>query len=130
MLIQAREATQMTLGEYVRYRRGILGLSQPELAARMTTKPQSWLSQLERDKLKHLPDAEVLHDLAAALECDVRDLLKAAGYLESSREDDAESAAYIDWDDPTMQLWTATGQRLTPAQRRRIARILAEEEGD
>ena len=56
----------MTLGEKVKFRRTLLGISQPKLSKQIGIS-QSYVSGIENDK--HKPTATVLASLAKALKC-------------------------------------------------------------
>lgn len=70
----------MTLGEFVRRRRGVLGLNQGDVVERMGKEyAVNWLSRVEIGRPTPLDPQEV-NDLARALECSKTELLQAAGY--------------------------------------------------
>ena len=54
------------LGQFVRDRRAVLGITQEELGVRVR-RPQKWISRLENE-LKELPDPDTMAALAIALE--------------------------------------------------------------
>ena len=56
----------MTLGEKVRLRRTLLGISQPKLSKQIGIS-QSYVSEIENGK--HKPTADVLASLAKVLKC-------------------------------------------------------------
>lgn len=86
----------MTLGEFVRHRRGVLDLTQDDVIARMPRRTKSWLSRVENDQIENLPDPEVLHDLADVLECPVMDLVQAYGYHVETPDEPAFATTPVD----------------------------------
>ena len=72
----------ITLGDFIRARRQDLGLSQQQLAERVSmTYSQADISRLERG-FTELPRLETLSKLSEALEVPVGDLLIAAGWFD------------------------------------------------
>lgn len=122
--------TGMTLGTFVKERRARLGLTQKALTERIPNRDDSWVSRIENDLIKHPLDAEAVADLARALECSQIDILEAQGFEVRTCEAAAPPPVDIDWDDPTMQLWSATGQMYTPEEREYLAKILNREAKD
>ena len=66
----------------------------------------NWVSQLEHDKLRYLPDQGTMRQLAEALRCTPEELLRAAGYL-------SENIEPVDSTDPDQEFWSAYGDLLT-----------------
>lgn len=77
--------TPATLGEIVRNRRLALGITQEELAYAVG-REQSWVSHIERDKYKSLPEPELFAALARALRMSQADILRRMGYLSDEAE--------------------------------------------
>lgn len=69
-----------TLGAIVRNRRLALGMTQEELAY-VIDREQSWVSHVEHDRYKSLPDPEVFAALARGLRMSQADILRRLGYL-------------------------------------------------
>lgn len=67
------------LGRYMQRRRGILGITQSELAD-FTDIPQTTISRYELGRFDNVPKPEVMKTLANGLDCTVDDLLIAYGY--------------------------------------------------
>ncbi len=70
----------LTLGRFIRLRREALGLTQTELAVAVQ-RDQTYISQLERDRLQHLPGPAFVRRLTEALETTPVALFRAMGYL-------------------------------------------------
>jgi transcriptional regulator with XRE-family HTH domain len=68
-----------TLGELIRARRGVLGLS-AQKAARRASMSTAYLLRLEEDKTVK-PSPMILNKVAGALEIDYVELMRRAGYL-------------------------------------------------
>jgi len=75
----------LTLGEFVRARRLTLGLTQTELGEQIG-RDQTWVSNLERNHFKELPDPTIIRALARALDVTVADIWTALGYLDPDEE--------------------------------------------
>ncbi|CCF83394.1 helix-turn-helix transcriptional regulator [Nitrolancea hollandica] len=77
------------IGEFIRARRKTLGMSQQALGDAIG-RDQQLISQIERNREPgYLPSIELLRALSRALHCSIEDLLRAAGYLEESKEAEA-----------------------------------------
>ena len=114
----------LTFGEFIRRERGRRGLTQQNVADAIE-RPGSYVSRLERDNFRDLPDPLEMRRIAEVLGCSESDLLRAAGYLMSVEH--AEPAAMR-----TMTEDNARLDQLPPKQRRILERIIndffAEEE--
>lgn len=108
----------MTLGELVRYRRGVLGLTQPDLAAHIDRNP-SFVSRLENDKLSEIPDPVLLRALADALGTTVLALLEAWGYDIAEGEATRPAGA----DDPLTLFFAVNSDKMTPEIREALLAI-------
>lgn len=83
------------LGRWVRQRRENLGMSQAEVAERMSIDmevDQNWVTQLENGRRKGMLDFEVIAAIAAALRVSVTDVLRGAGYYPTDAEQPPEIA--------------------------------------
>lgn len=70
------------LGKYLRARRHVLGLSQQAVAAAAGINRER-LQKYESGGAAYLPTPAVLRGLAGVLQCDLQDLVEAAGYVTS-----------------------------------------------
>lgn len=69
----------VTIGQYVRNRRRVLGMTQQELADALGWE-QTTISHLELGRRKGIPEPWQLNELARVLRVSVFDMLKAVGY--------------------------------------------------
>lgn len=77
------------IGEFIRARRKTLGMSQQALGDAIG-RDQQLISQIERNREPgYLPSIELLRALSRALHCSIEDLLRAAGYLEETKNAEA-----------------------------------------
>ncbi len=77
------------IGEFIRARRKTLGMSQQALGDAIG-RDQQLISQIERNREPgYLPSIELLRALSRALHCSIEELLRAAGYLEESKDQEA-----------------------------------------
>jgi transcriptional regulator with XRE-family HTH domain len=73
--------THNNLGDLIRERRELLGLTGRSLAA-SAEMDATMLSRIETGRMKALPEPELLRTLSFALGCSMTDFLEAAGYLD------------------------------------------------
>lgn len=77
------------IGEFIRARRKTLGMSQQALGDGIG-RDQQLISQIERNREPgYLPSIELLRALSRALHCSIEDLLRAAGYLDETKDPEA-----------------------------------------
>lgn len=84
----------MTFGQFIKNRRGRLGLMQSDIG-RAIDRPDSYVSRLENDRFRDLPSPEEMRRLAEVLDCTEADLLRAAGYIPESNEEQRTDRATI-----------------------------------
>lgn len=73
-------AVTTTLGKFVRAQRQLLNMTQDDLAEAID-RDQTYVSQLERGRVKSLPHPDFLLVLAKALKTTREDILRSLGYL-------------------------------------------------
>lgn len=111
------ETQRLTIGPLIKSRRLELGLTQEELS-RQSGVPQPYLSKIENWSLEGPPKQDALNRLAKTLRIPLEEILIACGY-DLKRPDD-------DWreEDPSLTIWTAEGEAMTPEERRHYVRLV------
>lgn len=94
MLMLVAKDVFVSFGQYVRQRRARIGLLQKDVADAID-RPTSYVSRLENDQFKDLPSPEEMRRLAEVLECTEADLLRAAGYIPESNEEQRTDRATV-----------------------------------
>jgi transcriptional regulator with XRE-family HTH domain len=106
-----------TLGEMIRTRREARGVRAADLAYQIGKDP-SYLSKLERNLMKEVPDPAVVSAISAALGIPVVALLRAIGYAIP----DGEGSAVTDFRlQEIVEAWPA----MTPEAQRHVHSLLA-----
>lgn len=111
---------EVTLGQFVRYRRGRLGLTQEQVADRMPDHSATWVSRIETDTRREIPSPEDLRALADALDCRIEELLQAAGYLDEPSPSGSNGAAVSS---PHLHFFAANSDKLTDEEWDALERI-------
>lgn len=114
------ELPTMTFGEFVKKRRGRLGLLQSDIG-RAIDRPDSYISRLENNQFRDLPSPEEMRRLAKVLECTEADLLRAAGYITAPNEEQRSERM-------TVYTYIEQNEDLTDFQKRIIFEALEDAE--
>lgn len=115
-------AEAQTVGEIVRGARTDLGLTQDQLAERLSMS-QRWVSALEANEIKY-PRKKTLERIAFVLRVSFTDLLIAAGYARTN-EEASRLASSPDTDGPSVgERLDAIYAELSPGERASIDAIL------
>lgn len=85
---------RVTLGQYIKNRRRVLGMTQVEMAE-LLDRDQTYVSHLELGKRKSLPEPHEVNEIARVLRVSVFDLLKAIGFHDEEEIHEEPAAVQV-----------------------------------